>query len=510
MTKLVVCCDGTWNDPNQKDNGVLAPTNVVKLYNAARDSGTQKRYYHPGVGTGNSWWDKAVGGGTGTGLSNNIKSAYRWLCDNYQPGDQIYLFGFSRGAYTVRSLVGFMNRCGLLKTEGLGMKASWDAIDTLYKDGYRKRGDDAAVEAAVRKLRKDIGEEHFHNAAGEKLPIHFLGVWDTVGSLGIPDYFGVLDLALDRHDNSFHNTSFSDNVKIGRHALAMDEMRESFQPTLWTDIPADADVQQIWFPGVHSDVGGGYQQSGLSDGALQWMLEEAQKAGLELRAGVFKQIKPNALDILHDSCEGFFSMLPTQPRAVPSLREDGPFHRSVMERYEVPPLSQAPYRMPHRSADGQGIDIYARQQWNLTGIWLEAGKTYEFKARGEWLDASIHCGPVGSRDGHFQMGELAYAFGGMLGMVKRAFRQLTGNPDADLKFTRRHEDVDWFCLVGAIANGAGVVGDKAEPHEFIVIGDGCRYRPKKPGYLYAYANDAWNCYGNNKGSVELIVEEVAP
>jgi hypothetical protein len=320
----------------------------------------------------------------------------------------------------------------------------------------------------------------------------------------------VLDLAFDRLDNSFHDTRFASNVQIGRHALAMDEMRESFQPTLWTDIPAGADVEQIWFPGVHSDVGGGYQQSGLSDGALQWMLEEAQKAGLELRAGVFKQINPNPLDILHDSCEGFFSMLPTQPRAVPSLYEAGRFHSSVMERYEVPPLSQAPYRTPHRSADGKGIDIFARQQWNLTGVWLEKDKTYEFKARGEWLDASISCGPAGASDGHFQVGELAYAFGDMLGMVKRSFRQLTGNENADLKFTRRHDKVDWFCLMGAVANGAGAVDDKAEPHEYFAIGNGRRYTPTKSGYLYAYANDAWNCYGNNKGSVELTVEEVSP
>jgi hypothetical protein len=502
MTKLVVCCDGTWNDPNQKDNGVLAPTNVVKLYNAALDSDTQKRYYHPGVGTGNSWWDKAVGGGLGNGLSNNIKSAYRWLCDNYTPGDEIYLFGFSRGAYTARSLVGFMNRCGLLKTADMGGRDAWKAIDRLYEEGYRPKTPDIA------RLRAQIGEGNFHNSVADPVPVRFLGVWDTVGALGIPDYLGVLNLAFDLRDNNFHNTSFARNVQTARHALAMDEMRESFQPTLWTDIPAGADVQQIWFPGVHSDVGGGYQQSGLSDGALQWMLEEAKKAGLELRHGVEEQIKPNPLDILHDSCEGFFSMLPTQPRAVPPLVERKHFHRSVMARYEVPPLTQAPYRMPHRSADGKGIDIYARQQWNLTGIWLEAGTTYEFTARGEWLDASIACGPAGANDGHFQVGELAYAFGDMLGLVKRSFRELTGNDNADLKFTRRHENAEWFCLMGAVATGTGVVGGTPEPHECFAIGKGCRYTPKKSGYLYAYANDAWNCYGNNKGSVELTVEKV--
>ena len=504
MAKLVVCCDGTWNDPTQKDNGVLAPTNVVKLYNAAVDSEDQKRYYHTGVGTGESWWDRSLGGGVGNGLSRNVMSAYRWLCDNYQPGDDIYLFGFSRGAYTVRSLVGFMNCCGLLKTAGLEVKAVWAAIETLYEDGYRKRADSGLLRA----LRARLGEANFQNAADERIPVRFLGVWDTVGSLGIPDYLGLLHLAFDLRDNSFHNTSFATNVRTARHALAMDEMRESFQPTLWTDVPAGADVKQIWFPGVHSDVGGGYQQSGLSDGALQWMLEEAKQAGLQVRPGVEEQIKPNPLDILHDSCEGFFSMLPTQPRAVPSLLERKHFHRSVMQRYEVPPLTQSPYRMPHRSADGRGIDIFARQQWNLTGIWLEAGRTYRLKARGEWLDASISCGPAGSSDGHFQVGELAYAFGDMLGLVKRTFRQLTGNENADLKFTRRHENMDWFCLTGAIANGIGVVRSSAEPHEYFAIGDGCTYTPKKSGYLYAYANDAWNCYANNKGSVELTVEEV--
>jgi hypothetical protein len=501
MANLVVCCDGTWNDPNQKDNGVLAPTNVVKLYNAALDSDDQKRYYHPGVGVGDSWWDKALGGGTGTGLSRNIQSAYRWLCENYTPGDAIYLFGFSRGAFTVRSLVGFMNCCGLLKTAELGAEAVWPAIDALYERGYRQRAD-------IGLLREEIGESRFHNAAHELIPVRFMGVWDTVGALGIPDYFGVLNAVFDLRDNSFHDTRLGRNIRTARHALAMDEMRESFQPTLWTDVPADADVKQLWFPGVHSDVGGGYQQTGLSDGALQWMLEEAEHAGLMIRQGVEDQIKPNALDILHDSCEGFFSMLPTQPRAVPALLERGQFHPSALKRYKIPPLTQAPYRMPHRSADGQGIDIYARQPWNLTGIWLEAGETYRFTARGQWLDASVKCGPGGTNDGHFQVGELAHAFGDLLGEVKLVFREVSGNKDADLKFTRRHENADWFCLMGAIANGRGVIGEHAAPHEYFTIGDGCTYVPQESGYLYAYANDAWNCYGNNKGSVELTVEKV--
>ena len=501
MANLVVCCDGTWNDPNQKDNGVLAPTNVVKLYNAALDSDDQKRYYHPGVGTGDSWWDKAVGGSTGTGLSQNIMSAYRWLCHNYRDGDQIYLFGFSRGAFTVRSLVGFMNCCGLLKTAQFAPKDMWQAIETLYTRGYRQHAD-------INLLREELGNANFHNRHDEAVKVRFLGVWDTVGALGIPDYLGVLHAVFDRLDNSFHDTRLSRNVQTARHALAMDEMRASFQPSLWSNAEDHQDAEQLWFPGVHSDVGGGYKQAGLSDGPLEWMLVEAQQAGLALRRGVMEQVKPNPLDMLHDSCQGFFSMMPTQPRQVPSLLETARFHASVPKRHEVPPLTQAPYRMAHRSADGRGIDVYARQQWNLTGIWLEAGKAYRFVARGEWLDGSVSCGPGGTDDGHFQAGELAYAFGDMLGMVKRSFRELTGNENADLKFTRRHEDIGWFCLTGAIANG-GIDGDgKALAHEHFAIGAGCTYVVQRSGYFYAYANDAWNCYANNKGSVELSVEEV--
>ena len=123
MTNIVICCDGTWNTPDQLDKGVPAPTNVVRLYNALATTDAQgapqDSYYHPGVGTSGKWWDKAVGGGTGAGLDQHIKSAYQKLCYSYTPGANIYLFGFSRGAYTVRSLCGFIARCGLLRIDHL-------------------------------------------------------------------------------------------------------------------------------------------------------------------------------------------------------------------------------------------------------------------------------------------------------------------------------------------------------------------------------------------------------
>ena len=139
MRHLVVCCDGTWNTPEQKSAGVPCPTNVVKLFNACREDAHQLRYYHPGVGTEGSALRRTLDGGLGRGLDRNIQSAYRWLCRQYQSGDRIFLFGFSRGAYTVRSLAGMMTACGLLDLDGLEEAEVWARIDTAFQRIYRQR-----------------------------------------------------------------------------------------------------------------------------------------------------------------------------------------------------------------------------------------------------------------------------------------------------------------------------------------------------------------------------------
>ena len=140
-------------------------------------------------------------------------------------------------------------------------------------------------------------------------------------------------------------------------------------------------------------------------------------------------------------------------------------------------------------------------------MWLIAGTTYTFSATGEWLDSSIKCGPGGTDDGHFQLAEVAQIAGNLLGEFEAGFKKLTGNNSADFRFTRRHENMPWFSLVGAIANGGGAnAKGYVEPHEAFLIGDGCTYTPLKSGYFYAYANDAWNCYGNNRGRVKLRIE----
>ncbi len=504
MKNIVICCDGTWNTPEDMDDGVPAPTNVVRIFNAVAEKSdqghAQHRYYHPGVGTDGSWLDKAIGGGTGRGLDRNIMSGYRELCDFYQPGDDIYLFGFSRGAYTVRSLAGLVAAAGLLDTADLKDAERWARIERVFEKGYRRKSEDRPV--------WDTLGWAFRNAADAVIPIRFVGVWDTVGALGIPDDMALLNLIDDLHDHTFHDTVLGAAVKTARHAVALDELRATFQPTLWTSVAAGRDVKQLWFPGVHSDVGGGYRESGLPDAALRWMVDEAAACGLGFRASILEQIKPDHRDVLHESCDGAFKLLPTQPRSAPDLSRPEAIHPSVVRRREDPPIHQCPYRTCRTLVPDTPVtlDIFAQPQWNETGLWLDAGTEYTFTATGEWLDSSIKCGPGGTDDGHFQLAEVGQIAGTLLGKAEAVFKRLTGNASADFRFTRRHEDMPWFSLVGALANGGGVdAKGHLMPHETFLIGDGCTYTPRTSGYFYAYANDAWNCYGNNRGRVSLKI-----
>lgn len=506
MANIVICCDGTWNTPDQLDKGVPAPTNVVRLYNAlseADENGErQESYYHPGVGASGKWWDKVLGGATGAGLDQHIKGAYQKLCYSYKPGDHIYLFGFSRGAYTVRSLSGFIGSCGLLRIADLEPSKAWDRIETLLQLGYRRK----------RETRADWEARGwaFHNEPRASIPIRFIGVWDTVGALGVPDDMALLNLVDDRNRYTFHDTTLHNAVSTARHALAMDERRASFQPTLWTGVAPGRDIKQLWFPGVHSDVGGGYLESGLADGALKWMIEEASHCGLQFNQAV-AQVKPNCHDIMHDSCDGIFGVLPTQPRSVGDLTDElAAFHPSALQRQEDPPITQSPYRRARLLSPPLPleIDIYARIAWNETGLWLQAGVTYIFSASGEWLDGSVKCGPGGTNDGNFQPAELVHLLSTAWGKVETLYGKLFNNSDANFYLTKRHEQYPWFSLVGAIANGDGVdcKGYLIKPETFL-IGEGCSYTPKRSGYFYAYVNDAWNCYENNKGHVALRISK---
>jgi uncharacterized protein (DUF2235 family) len=294
--RLVVCCDGTWKAAEAK-----APTNIVFISRSVlpvgRDDVSQPVFYDPGVGTG-TLVDRISGGAFGRGLSDNIKDAYRWLIYNYSAGDQIYVFGFSRGAYTARSLVGLIRKCWLLH------KPHADLLPEAYRI-YRLRDDTADSEEA--------GE--FRVKHCRQIDVHFLGVFDTVGALGVP-LAGLRGLTLRRY--RFHDPRLSSIVKHAYHAVAIDERRKPFRPTLWETRPGITQtVEQVWFTGVHSDVGGGYPERGLSDVALRWMIDRAGHAGLdfdERYLGTLLEADP--LGVLHNSKTGLYRFTGTYDRPI--------------------------------------------------------------------------------------------------------------------------------------------------------------------------------------------------
>jgi hypothetical protein len=399
-----------------------------------------------------------------------------------------------------------VTRSGLvdLSDETLPAAAAWKQVDEAFEN-YRRRGSLTAT-AEARYFNTPTG-----GTTAKTTPVHFIGVWDTVGALGIPNDLALLDL-LDLDDHSFHDTELSDNVKNARHAVAMDERRDTFSPTLWTKVEDRPDVQQVWFPGVHGDVGGGYSSAGLSNGALLWMIEACEALGLRFRDSVKQRIEASAHGVLHESLTGFFRSLMTRPRQVPRIGEGAPgFHGSAIARHLDPALEQSAYWESSVIAAGgkARCDVYARDPWNATGFFLEGGVAYDFAATGEWLDATIACGPGGADDARFDAAKAAQIAASVLDRAEDLFKKLTRNKDADFWYSRREGDYPWFALVGVIANGAIEDAAGLPRHETVLIGTGTTFTPKRGGYLYCFANDAWLTYGNNRGSVRLTVSRAA-
>lgn len=272
---IVICCDGTSNQPAHD------MTNVVKLFFALQHgSPEQLTFYHPGLGTMEppgalSWfernWTTTMGLASGRGIEDDIRDAYVYLAEHYVAGDQVFLFGFSRGAYTARALAGLLNMYGLIEAGNAPLAPyairMMFAINTAERKGDTQAAKDVFTLAA-----------RFRDTFGIPCPCHFVGLWDTVSSVG---WFA--------HPTKLPYTANNPSVEIARHAIAIDERRAFFPPNLWRP-SANAhsgprDLQQVWFPGSHSDVGGGYPEgpeSAQSKYALEWMLVEARKAGLLL------------------------------------------------------------------------------------------------------------------------------------------------------------------------------------------------------------------------------------
>ena len=321
--RIVVCCDGTWNTPD-KTKSIIASgnkkiripcaTNVVKIALAVRsvsniDGKKQLTYYDPGIGTSGWFLERWFDGATGYGISKNIIQAYKFLLLNFEIGDELFLFGFSRGAFTVRSLAGLIRNSGILKINEVSL------IKRAYKLYKSRSPSTHPNEKEARLFRKTF-------AVADIIPIKYIGVWDTVGALGNPLFLNTVfsKISLSIVGNQFHDTDLSSTVSYAYQALAIDEKRRQFKPTLWQKRePSDKnnyyteELEQVWFKGVHSNIGGGIESTGLSDIALKWMLGKAKKCNLD-----FDEIDTteDASEKIKESRKGFYRLMPPLYRKI--------------------------------------------------------------------------------------------------------------------------------------------------------------------------------------------------
>jgi uncharacterized protein (DUF2235 family) len=352
VKRLVICMDGTWNDADRASSDGEGRTNVARLHDLVRTSGTrmpQVKLYHKGVGNG-GWWEKALGGATGWGLSHNVQQCYDWLSEHYEPGDEIWLFGFSRGAFTARSLAGLIRNASVLRPEHRAhVGNAYDLYRSRAKEKHPKAEDSILFRQAY-----GYGEQ--------RIAITCVGVWDTVGSLGVPTS-GPLGWYT-RKRYGFHDVTLSSWVQNAFHALAIDERRKPFAPTLWEVRDEDVRdgtrkqrVEQAWFAGVHSNVGGGYTDTRLSDIALDWMLRRAGSCGLELDPW---NEELDCCGTLYDSMSWYYKALGVFPRPIGAahLHEDGTpmhtfeyVHRTAFER-------QRTFKPPYREGESWKPGVY--------------------------------------------------------------------------------------------------------------------------------------------------------
>jgi len=311
LRRLAIFCDGTWNKPENAEQ-----THVERLSaeipSIGADGVAQVPQYFEGVGSGRgtTWLartlDQVGGGAFGWGLTAKIEKAYRWLAEHYRPGDEIYIFGFSRGAYTARSLG------GLIRASGIPTAKNVDRIPDALKR-YRDR--DPVTEPKTDQSAEfrwgfaphvHTGEEERQwrirngHPEGAPLSIAYLGIWDTVGSLGVPGVLGAIAKPFNAR-YLFHDAALSRSVRAGRHAISTDERRLFYPPTIWQNLDIlnggdpNGPYRQEWFPGDHGMVGGSGANKQLSEYAMDWVLDGAEAAGLEIRAGFRAEVKAGRL-----------------------------------------------------------------------------------------------------------------------------------------------------------------------------------------------------------------------
>lgn len=314
MKNIVICCDGTGNEYGRNN------TNVVDTYTVALKSKSQVAFYDPGVGTGGWEYDEESSilraksdQATGKGLQKNVLDAYTFLMGCFDEGDAVYLFGFSRGAFTVRSLGGMLHKCGLLGRDSLNL------IEYASKI-YNTRDNDVIAAG-------------FKATFSRSCPVHFIGVWDTVESLAL------------NAQKKFHNSRLNPEVKFGYHAVSIDEKRKDFPPSLWDEshIAQGQTIEQVWFAGVHSDVGGYYDERGLSNIALRWMMDKAMASGMHVDNARLGDYLGDPHGVQHESYKGFWKFRGKHIRKVP---EGALIHCSVVERMNKPENRYKPKNLP--------------------------------------------------------------------------------------------------------------------------------------------------------------------
>jgi uncharacterized protein (DUF2235 family) len=339
MKQLVLCFDGTGNEFKAHGN-----TNVVRMLEGVRRGKHVVTFYDLGVGTFSDpaassklakRWTRVLGLAFGYGIKANIKNAYGFLVDFWEPGDEIYLFGFSRGAYTARALVGLLEMCGLVEPSKRNL------IDHAIDIHWKRRPDWPLARRFKREFARDVG-------------VTFVGLWDTVKTVGLWDAvlqgFGKFARGL---RTSLPYTAALPNVTGGRHAISIDEKRSRFRTNRWfldSDHPSPQNFEQVWFAGVHSDIGGGYADDRtLGDITMAWMVDGARQAGLHINDSARPALtRESAAARLHNSLVPIWWILGWRRRRIPP---GAAIHRSVGVRQE---LKQG-YR-PHLPSDVTWVD----------------------------------------------------------------------------------------------------------------------------------------------------------
>jgi uncharacterized protein (DUF2235 family) len=331
---IIICSDGTGNT-SIKGRG----TNVFKLFEAVDVNGhrtdvmltPQVAFYDDGVGTSDWKLLKILGGAFGIGLSRNVRQLYKELVRVYDGGaepDQIYVFGFSRGAFTVRTLAGFINNQGILARQA---NDTPEALDHRIKEAYKAYR--RCYRPALWRMwpwRRLFPAVPRPTSEG-KPRIRFIGVWDTVDAVGLP--FHVADIWNKLvYQFKFENRDLGQNVEQACHALAIDDERAAFSPVLWNQPASETRIEQVWFPGSHSNVGGGYPKQGMSLVSLDWMMEKASHAGLRFLQSdrQFCRDHLNGDDKLYDPRAGVGVFYRWKPRDITELSRKAQIERPVV------------------------------------------------------------------------------------------------------------------------------------------------------------------------------------